>query len=124
MKALVYSGYRVRPEVMAVAEPVCPADGVVIAVGATGCGGRTGTPGKGMMPVTLPHIGGHEFAGTVVAAGPSVARWKAGDRVTVPFACDCGRCEYCLAEDAQVCPSQTQPEFTGPGSFAELARTA
>ena len=34
MKALVYSGYRVRPEVMAVADPVCPADGVVIAVGA------------------------------------------------------------------------------------------
>jgi D-arabinose 1-dehydrogenase-like Zn-dependent alcohol dehydrogenase len=79
---------------------------------------------QGHDPVTLPHIGGHEFAGTVVAAGPSVARWKAGDRVTVPFACDCGRCEYCLAEDAQVCPNQTQPGFTRPGSFAELARTA
>jgi D-arabinose 1-dehydrogenase-like Zn-dependent alcohol dehydrogenase len=28
-------------------------------------------------------------------------------------------CEYCLAGDAQVCPEQTQPGFTGPGSFAE-----
>jgi alcohol dehydrogenase len=70
--------------------------------------------------VTLPHIGGHEFAGVVVAAGPGVTRWHAGDRVTVPFACGCGRCEHCLAGDAQVCPRQTQPGFTGPGSFAEL----
>ena len=68
----------------------------------------------------LPHIGGHEFAGTVVAVGRFVTRWKAGDRVTVPFVCGCGRCEYCLAGDAQVCPRQTQPGFTGPGSFAEF----
>jgi D-arabinose 1-dehydrogenase-like Zn-dependent alcohol dehydrogenase len=68
----------------------------------------------------LPHIGGHEFAGVVVTAGPEVTAWRAGDRVTVPFACGCGRCEHCLAGDAQVCPRQTQPGFTGPGSFAEL----
>jgi alcohol dehydrogenase len=40
--------------------------------------------------------------------------------VTAPFACGCGRCEFCLAGNAQVCPRQTQPGFTGPGSFAEL----
>jgi D-arabinose 1-dehydrogenase-like Zn-dependent alcohol dehydrogenase len=40
--------------------------------------------------------------------------------VTVPFVCGCGRCGYCRAGDAQVCPHQTQPGFTGPGSFAEL----
>jgi alcohol dehydrogenase len=40
--------------------------------------------------------------------------------VTVPFACGCGTCAYCLAGDAQVCPQQTQPGFTGPGSFAEF----
>jgi D-arabinose 1-dehydrogenase-like Zn-dependent alcohol dehydrogenase len=34
--------------------------------------------------------------------------------------CGCGRCEFCLGGDAQVCPRQTQPGFTGPGSFAEL----
>ena len=37
----------------------------------------------------------------------------------MPFACGCGRCEYCRAGDTQVCPDQTQPGFTGPGSFAE-----
>jgi alcohol dehydrogenase len=108
------------PEVIEAADPACPADGVVIAVGATGVCRSDWHAWKGHDPVTLPHIGGHEFAGTVAAAGPSVARWKAGDRVTAPFACGCGRCEYCLAGDAQVCPDQTQPGFTGPGSFAEF----
>lgn len=120
MKAVMYAGYGVMPEVTEVADPVCPADGVVIAVGATGVCRSDWHAWQGHEPVALPHIGGHEFAGVVVAAGPSVARWKAGDRVTVPFACGCGRCEYCLAGDAQVCPAQTQPGFTGPGSFAEF----
>ena len=52
--------------------------------------------------------------------GPEVTRWRPGDRVTVPFVCGCGRCEHCRSGDAQVCPEQTQPGFTGPGSFAEL----
>ena len=120
MKAVVYSGYGATPVLTEVPDPACPADGVVIAVGATGVCRSDWHAWKGHDPVTLPHIGGHEFAGVVVTAGPEVSRWHAGDRVTVPFACGCGRCEHCLAGDAQVCPRQTQPGFTGPGSFAEL----
>ena len=120
MKAVVYAGYGAAAVLTQVAEPDCPADGVVVAVGATGVCRSDWHAWKGHDPVTLPHIGGHEFAGVVVAAGPGVTGWHAGDRVTVPFACGCGRCEYCLAGDAQVCPRQTQPGFTGPGSFAEL----
>ena len=89
-------------------------------MGATGVCRSDWHAWKGHDPVTLPHIGGHEFAGVVVTAGPEVTGWRAGDRVTVPFACGCGRCEHCLAGDAQVCPRQTQPGFTGPGSFAEF----
>jgi alcohol dehydrogenase len=70
--------------------------------------------------VALPHVPGHELAGTVAEVGEGVTRWQTGDRVTVPFVCGCGVCEYCLAGDAQVCPHQTQPGFTGPGSMAEL----
>jgi D-arabinose 1-dehydrogenase-like Zn-dependent alcohol dehydrogenase len=120
VKAVVYSGYGATPVLTREADPACPADGVVIAVGATGVCRSDWHAWKGHDPVTLPHIGGHEFAGVVVAAGPGVTGWRAGDRVTVPFACGCGRCEHCLAGDAQVCPRQTQPGFTGPGSFAEL----
>jgi D-arabinose 1-dehydrogenase-like Zn-dependent alcohol dehydrogenase len=120
MRAVVYSGYGTRPELTQVADPACPPDGVVIAVGASGVCRSDWHAWKGHDPVALPHIGGHELAGVVAQAGPEVTRWRAGDRVTAPFVCGCGRCEYCLAGDAQVCPRQTQPGFTGPGSFAEL----
>ena len=120
MRAVVYSGYGVTPVLTEVADPACPADGVVIAVGATGVCRSDWHAWQGHDPVALPHIGGHEFAGVVTATGPEVTRWQAGDRVTVPFACGCGTCAYCLAGDAQVCPQQTQPGFTGPGSFAEF----
>ena len=69
--------------------------------------------------VALPHIPGHELAGTVAEVGAGVRGWRVGDRVTVPFVCGCGVCESCQGGDAQVCPNQTQPGFTGPGSFAE-----
>jgi D-arabinose 1-dehydrogenase-like Zn-dependent alcohol dehydrogenase len=120
VKAVVYSGYGATPVLTEVPAPACPADGVVIRVGATGVCRSDWHAWKGHDPVVLPHIGGHEFAGVVAAAGLEVTRWRPGDRVTAPFACGCGRCEFCLAGDAQVCPRQTQPGFTGPGSFAEL----
>ncbi len=37
----------------------------------------------------------------------------------MPFVCGCGRCEWCAAGAAQVCPDQQQPGFTHWGSFAE-----
>jgi alcohol dehydrogenase len=120
VKAVLYSGYGATPVLTEVPAPACPADGVVIMVGATGVCRSDWHAWKGHDPVELPHVGGHEFAGVVVAAGREVTRWRPGDRVTAPFACGCGRCEFCLAGDAQVCPRQTQPGFTGPGSFAEL----
>src|ERR1035441_10721638 len=120
VRAVVYSGYGVTPKLTQVAYPACPADGAVIAVGATGVCRSDWHAWKGHDPVALPHIGGHELAGVVAAAGPEGDQAAARDRVTVPFVCGCGRCEFCLAGDAQVCPRQTPPGFTGPGSFAEL----
>jgi D-arabinose 1-dehydrogenase-like Zn-dependent alcohol dehydrogenase len=120
MQAVVYSGYGVTPSLTEVADPACPADGVIIAVGATGVCRSDWHAWQGHDPVVLPHIGGHELAGVVAQAGSAVTGWRSGDRVTVPFVCGCGRCEYCRSGQAQVCPEQTQPGFTGPGSFAEL----
>jgi D-arabinose 1-dehydrogenase-like Zn-dependent alcohol dehydrogenase len=120
VRAVVYSGYGVRPELAQVADPSCAPDGVVIAVGASGVCRSDWHAWQGHEPVALPHIGGHELAGVIAQAGPQVTRWRAGDRVTVPFVCGCGRCSSCRAGEAQVCPHQTQPGFTGPGSFADL----
>lgn len=120
MRAVSYSAPQALPVLGSWPDPGCPADGVVVRVGATGVCRSDWHAWQGHDPVRSPHVGGHELAGTIEAVGPLVRQWVPGDRVTVPFVCGCGRCEYCRAGDTHVCPDQTQPGFTGPGSFAEL----
>jgi alcohol dehydrogenase len=93
---------------------------VLVRVAATGVCRSDWHAWQGHDPVPLPHVPGHEFAGVIAEVGPSVRRRRVGERVTTPFVCGCGTCELCHAGEAQVCPRQTQPGFTGPGSFAEL----
>jgi D-arabinose 1-dehydrogenase-like Zn-dependent alcohol dehydrogenase len=120
MCAVVFEEYGGPLILSTVPRPDCPDDGVLVAVGATGVCRSDWHGWLGHEAVPLPHIPGHELAGTVAEVGSAITRWRVGDRVTVPFVCGCGTCAYCRAGDAQVCPDQTQPGFTGPGSFAEL----
>ncbi|GAA2746790.1 zinc-dependent alcohol dehydrogenase family protein [Terrabacter aerolatus] len=120
MKAVVYDEYGRMPSLADVPPPECPDGGVVVAVRATGVCRSDWHAWMGHDPVSLPHTPGHELAGVVASVGSGVRDWAVGDRVTVPFVCGCGVCSWCLAGEAQVCPDQTQPGFTGPGSFAEL----
>jgi alcohol dehydrogenase len=119
MRAVVIDVVRGRPEVRDVAEPTAPPDGVVVRVEATGLCRSDWHAWAGHDEIALPHVPGHELAGVVVAVGAGVRRWSTGDRVTVPFVCGCGRCEWCRSGNAQVCPDQQQPGFTHWGSFAE-----
>jgi D-arabinose 1-dehydrogenase-like Zn-dependent alcohol dehydrogenase len=120
VRAVLMTAYGVRPDLVELPDPVPPADGVVVAVEATGL---CRSDWHGLMghdsDVTLPHVPGHEFAGTVAAVGSEVRGWSVGDRVTAPFVNGCGRCAICLGGDHQVCPDQAQPGFTHDGSFAE-----
>lgn len=121
MRAIVIESARGRTEVGSALTPVPPADGVVVQVKATGlCRSDWHAWAGHDSDVTFPHVPGHELAGIVVETGPEVRDWKPGDRVTVPFVCGCGRCEWCRSGNAQVCPHQQQPGFTHAGSFAEL----
>ena len=106
--------------VRAVADPVPSPGGVVVAVHATGlCRSDWHAWAGHDDGVALPHVPGHELVGTVVDMGADVHRWSVGDRVTTPFVCGCGVCQWCRSGQAQVCPDQTQPGFTHWGSFAE-----
>jgi len=116
---VIYSEYGALPTLQEVPEPRCPADGVVVAVEATGVCRSDWHAWMGHDPVALPHVPGHELAGSIAEVGPDVTRWRVGDRVTVPFACGCGTCLVCRAGNSQVCPNQTQPGFTHWGSFAD-----
>ena len=105
-------------EVREVADPVPPAGGVVVEVRSTGLCRSDWHAWAGHEEIALPHVPGHELAGVISAIGSGVTRWSVGDRVTVPFVCGCGRCEWCRSGQAQVCPLQQQPGFSHWGSFA------
>ena len=119
MRAMVMTTIAAPLEVREVPEPTAPANGVVVRVHATGLCGSDWHAWAGHEELTLPHIPGHELAGVISAIGPEVQNWSVGDRVTVPFVCGCGTCEWCRSGNAQVCPNQEQPGFTHAGSFAE-----
>src|SRR4051795_11761375 len=79
-------------------------DGVVVEVAASGICRSDWHGWQGHDPdVVLPHVPGHELAGTVAAVGAGVRNWAGGERVTVPFVNACGSCEQCAAGDHQVC---------------------
>ena len=121
MRALVFEVHAGPLEVRDVPDPTPSSTGAVVRVGATGVCRSDWHGWQGHDPdVRLPHVPGHELAGTVEAVGADVRRWRVGDRVTVPFVCACGRCASCAAGDHQVCEAQTQPGFTHWGSYAEL----
>jgi alcohol dehydrogenase len=121
MRAALIAAFGEPLEVTDVADPELPENGVVLRVEATGvCRsdwhawmGHERLPG-------LPHVPGHEMAGTVVAVGTRVERWSIGDRVTVPFSMGCGRCPSCAAGHLNTCDEGFTPGFSTWGSFAEL----
>lgn len=120
MRAIVIDQYGVLPVVREVPEPEVQPGGVVLKVEATGLCRSDWHGWQGHDPdIVLPHVPGHELAGTIAAVGDGVKGWAVGDRVTSPFICACGTCEQCLEGNQQVCPNQLQPGFNYWGSFAE-----
>lgn len=120
MKALFYSEFKGKITIENVPDPEPAARGVVIRVAASGLCLSDWHGWMGHDPdIRLPHVPGHELAGTVVALGREVKKWNYGQRVTVPFVGGCGSCVYCREGNQQVCNHQFQPGFTAWGSFAE-----
>jgi len=120
MNAVLFESFAEAPKVVSVEDPTPPAHGVVVKVEATGVCRSDWHGWMGHDPdITLPHVPGHELAGTVAAVGKEVTNWNVGDRVTTPFVCGCGHCPECHAGHQQVCEQQFQPGFTHWGSFAE-----
>ncbi|MEL7214849.1 MAG: alcohol dehydrogenase catalytic domain-containing protein [Pseudomonadota bacterium] len=101
-------------------EPRCPEDGAVVTVEACGVCRSDHHAWTGADPdVVLPHIMGHEMAGTVREVGPACRGFTPGDRVTAPFILGCGHCADCRDGQPTVCAQQDVIGFTVPGAFAE-----
>ena len=120
MRAVYYEKFQVNPVIATLPDPTPTPGGVVVKVEATGL---CRSDWHGWMghdtDIKLPHVPGHELAGTVAAVGRDVKNWRIGDRVTVPFVAGCGRCHECHTGHHHVCENQFQPGFTAWGSFAE-----
>jgi alcohol dehydrogenase len=121
MRAVIYDEFEKLPTIEDVPDPTPDEYGVVLRVKATGLCRSDWHGWMGHDPdIKLPHVPGHEIAGVIEAVGKNVARWKIGDRVTLPFVCGCGDCPQCMSGNHQVCDNQFQPGFTHWGSFAEF----
>ncbi|HWA09788.1 MAG TPA: galactitol-1-phosphate 5-dehydrogenase [Opitutaceae bacterium] len=124
MKALLLTA-PTQLELVDFPDPVPAADEVLVRVHACGiCGsdihGWDGSTGRRRPPLIM----GHEASGQIVAAGPEVTRWKAGDRVTFDSTISCGRCPYCRAGQVNLCDNRrvvgvAPPEYRQHGAFAE-----
>lgn len=101
-------------------------DEVLVRVRACGiCGsdyhGYDGSSGRRLPPLVM----GHEAAGTIERVGARVVGFRHGDRVTFDSTVSCGRCEYCLRDEANLCEDATIlgvacPEYRRHGAFAEF----
>ena len=76
----------------------------------------------GVTPILpkMPVILGHENAGVVAAIGADVDGVREGDAVAVFGAWGCGRCDYCVSGQEQLC---ADPQWAGlsmhDGGYAE-----
>ncbi len=120
MKAAFYTAFQGDISIGNLPDPHPTSQGVVLQVEASGLCLSDWHGWMGHDPdIILPHVPGHELAGTIVAVGKKVRGFSKGQRVTVPFVGGCGSCVYCLENNQQVCNKQFQPGFTAWGSFAQ-----
>ena len=125
MSAGVYRGAG-RVAVETVPVPEIGEGEVLFRVGACGiCGTDLKKIHHGFVPP--PQIFGHELAGTVVAVGRGVKKFKTGDRVVSFHHIPCGDCFYCERELFSQCAGYKKVGLTAGfdpngGGFAQYVR--
>ncbi len=103
MRAVTFQGNE-RVAVEEKPEPeLVAADDAIVAVEACGVCGSDLHIYHGRVPVEQGFTIGHEFVGTVIAAGDEVERVAVGDRVVACFFTACGTCTPCLRGDYHRC---------------------
>ncbi|KAK4579945.1 hypothetical protein LTR86_000147 [Recurvomyces mirabilis] len=108
--------YRIRPRL---SRPIPGRDEVLAKVLYTGVcqsdlhtarGTAAGPDGNPITDIKLPHVGGHEGVGRIIALGPGIPERDSticiGALVGIRFASRvCRRCEFCLGGEEQYCRS-------------------
>ena len=121
MRAAIYQARGKPLAIETVPDPRPGSDQIIVEVAHAGiCGSDLHVTEHGVIPTGV--ILGHEFAGTIVELGSSVAAdWKIGDRVTALPVQACRECDACTAGLPALCRTG---RFTGmtleyPGAYAQ-----
>ncbi len=124
MKSLLLSEYN-HLEIADIPLPVVGSDEVLVRVEACGvCGsdvhGYDGSSGRRIPPIVM----GHEAAGTIAAVGADVKNYAKDDRVTFDSTVYCGKCEYCVRGQINLCDNRqvigvSCGDYRRHGAFAE-----
>lgn len=68
---------------------------------------------KGLLPIPVPMVLGHEGAGIVEAVGPGVTRFAKGDHVVTSAVAHCRNCGPCLSGTPYFCSTSMDLGFGG-----------
>ncbi len=126
MKALCWYGkHDVRVKTVEDPQLQNPRDAIVKVTSSAICGSDLHLYDGHMPSMQAGDILGHEFMGEVVALGSAVTNLSIGDRVIVPFAIACGRCDYCRRGLTSLCDNSNPNAaladalygFSGAGLF-------
>ncbi len=126
MRAATMEGVRQPLVVRDLPDPEVTPDGAVVRVEANGVcrsdwHGWIGDWDWIGVRFEYPHVLGHEFCGVVEEVGRDVRRFKAGDRVIVPFSQGDGTCEQCVSGHVNVCENGFSPGFDYWGGFGRYS---
>ncbi len=121
MKAMVLERYNEPLQVEDVERPALGPHEVSIRVDYCGICGTDLKIVEGKLPdiVKLPHIPGHEIAGTIVEIGSNVKDLKVGDQGIVYPYVSCKDCELCRTGRENICLHIKRFGFELKGGFAE-----
>jgi acryloyl-coenzyme A reductase len=126
LKAIVFNQHG-GSDVLQYAEVEAPqlaAGEALVAVGAVAVnhGPDVETRRRGFMMghLPMPHIGGTDPAGEIVALGPGITDFSVGERVAIYPVIACGECDFCLAgADENYCRNSRLFGVQTPGGRAQ-----
>ncbi|MBV9095010.1 MAG: alcohol dehydrogenase catalytic domain-containing protein [Streptosporangiaceae bacterium] len=121
MKAAVFhAAGDVRVEQVPEPPPPGPGQLLIRVSKAALCGTDSAEWDHGPLLAKPPVVLGHEFTGTVLAAGPGTAGFAPGARVVSGAGISCGTCEWCVAGRTNLCASYQTLGLHRDGGLAEL----
>lgn len=68
---------------------------------------------KGVLPIALPAVLGHEGAGTITQLGEGVDHLSIGDHVVVSWVPQCGACYFCEHDQGELCEVGSMASMSG-----------